>query len=92
MHQVNTEQPRRSQRWRRVRRWLLGLPLLFMIATTLQVLVLRFIDPPFSAFMFARQLHAVQEGDWHFRVAYDWRDFDDISEHLPVAQRTDPTR
>ncbi len=85
MHQESTGQPRQPRRWRRVRRWLLGLPLLFMIATTLQVLVLRFIDPPFSAFMVARQLHAVRGGDGDFRVAYDWRDFDDIAPHLPVA-------
>ena len=68
-----------------MRRWLLVLPLLFLLATTLQVLVLRFIDPPFSAFMVARQLSAVGEGDWRFRVAYDWRDLGDIATHLPVA-------
>ena len=73
------------QRWRRVWRWLLVLPLLFMLATTLQVLVLRFVDPPFSAFMLARQLRAVGEGDWRFRVAHDWRDLGDIAAHLPVA-------
>ena len=85
MHQESSGQPSQSRRWRRVRRWLLALPLLFMVATTLQVLVLRFVDPPFSAFMFARQCHAVRDGDWQFRVAHDWREFDDISAHLPVA-------
>lgn len=72
-------------RWRRVRRWLLVLPLLFMLATTLQVLVLRFVDPPFSAFMVARQLRALGEGDGSFRVAHDWRDLDHIAASLPVA-------
>ena len=86
MHQESGDQAGGpSRRWHRVRRWLLVLPLLFMLATSLQVLVLRFIDPPFSAFMLARQLHAVGEGDWHFRVAHDWRDLDDIAPHLPVA-------
>jgi len=85
MHQESTGQASRPPRWRRVWRWLLVLPLLFMLATTLQVLVLRFVDPPFSAFMLARQLRAVGEGDWHFRVAHDWRDLDDIAAHLPVA-------
>jgi len=85
MHQEDTDPGTRPGRWRRVRRWLLWLPLLFVMATTLQVLVLRFVDPPFSAFMFARQLHAVREGDWDFRIAYDWRDLDDIAGHLPVA-------
>jgi len=85
MHQESRDQADRPRRWRRVGRWLVVLPLLFMLATTLQVLVLRFVDPPFSAFMFARQLRAVGEGDWHFRVANDWRDLDDIAAHLPVA-------
>ena len=85
MHQESRGPTSRSQRWRRLRRWLLALPLLFLMATTLQVLILRFVDPPFSAFMFARQLHAVREGDWDFRIAHDWRDLDDIAAHLPVA-------
>lgn len=56
-----------------------------MLATALQVLVLRFVDPPFSAFMLSRQLDAMGEGDWMFRAAYDWRDLDEISPNLPVA-------
>ena len=36
---------------RRWRRWLWLLPLLFVALTTLQVATLRFVDPPFSAFM-----------------------------------------
>ena len=71
--------------WRRLRRWLLWLPLAFLLLTTLQVLVLRFVDPPSSMFMLARQMQAAGEGDWGFRVAYDWRDRDDIASHLPVA-------
>ena len=53
--------------------------------SVVQVLVLRFVDPPFSAFMAARQLDAVIDRDWGFRVAYDWRDFERISPHLPLA-------
>lgn len=77
----------RSTRPRRLRwrRWLVALPLLFVLATVLQVVVLRFVDPPFSAFMVARQLEAWAEGDWRFRVAYDWRDLEDISAHVPLA-------
>ena len=50
---VNT--PRR-RRWRG---WWWKLPLLFVGFSVLQVLVLRFVDPPFSAFMVARQLDAL---------------------------------
>ena len=53
--------------------------------SVVQVLVLRFVDPPFSAFMAARQLDAVIDRDWGIRVAYDWRDFERISPHLPLA-------
>ena len=61
------------------------MPLLVLFATVLQVLVLRFVDPPISAFMLARQMEAWGEGDWRFRIAYDWRDLDEISPQLPVA-------
>ncbi len=71
----------RRRRWR----WLLWLPLLWLAASVLQVAVLRFVDPPTSAFMLARQGEAWRQGDWGFRVAHDWRDLAQISPHLPLA-------
>ena len=56
-----------------------------MLGTALQVLVLRFVDPPFSAFMAIRQFEAWTDGDFGFRVAYDWRDLDQMAPHVPVA-------
>ena len=47
--------------------------------------MLRFVDPPTSAFMLARQGEAWRQGDWDFRVAHDWRDLAQISPHLPLA-------
>lgn len=70
---------------RRWLHWLWRLPLLLIVLSVLQVLALRFIDPPFTAFMAARQLQALGQGDWTFRVAYDWRDLDAIAPALPVA-------
>lgn len=70
---------------RRWLHWLWKLPLLLVLVSVLQVLVLRFIDPPFSAFMAARQLEAWWQGDRDFRVAYDWRDMAAIAPSLPVA-------
>ena len=61
------------------------MPFLFAAASILQVAVLRFVDPPFSAFMAARQFEAWGEGEMDFRVAYDWRDLQQISPSLPVA-------
>nr|WP_238389715.1 monofunctional biosynthetic peptidoglycan transglycosylase [Pseudoxanthomonas koreensis] len=73
---------RRRHRWLRRLLWL---PLLFVLVTVLQVAVLRFVDPPTSAFMLARQGEAWRQGDWGFRVAHDWRDLEHISPYLPLA-------
>ncbi|HSR64698.1 MAG TPA: monofunctional biosynthetic peptidoglycan transglycosylase, partial [Xanthomonadaceae bacterium] len=69
-------------RWLRRLPWL---PVVFVVASLLQVLVLRFVDPPFSAFMAERQLAAWAEGDWSFRIAHDWRDLRAMAPSLPLA-------
>lgn len=82
----NTAEPAaRPSRWRRCRVWLWRLSLLFVATTVLQVLALRFIDPPFTAFMAGRQAEALGSGDFGFRIAYDWRDLDEISRNVPLA-------
>ena len=74
-----------KSRARRLRAWLWKLPLLFVAVTVLQVLLLRFVDPPFTAFMAARQIEAWTQRDFGFRIAYDWRDLDEISANVPLA-------
>lgn len=74
--------PRRRGRWLRRLLWL---PVLLLGLSVVQVLALRFIDPPFSAFMASRQLRAWASGDWQFRIAHDWRDLDAIAPNLPLA-------
>ena len=69
----------------RLRRWWWKLPLLAVAFSIVQVLVLRFVDPPFSAFMAARQLDALFDGDLRFRMAHDWRDLRAMSPWLPLA-------
>lgn len=72
----------------RGRRWfrrLLWLPVWAVGVSVLQVLALRVIDPPFSSFMAIRQFEALGQGDWRFRVAYDWRDLDQIAGSLPLS-------
>lgn len=73
--------PRRRRWWR----WVLGVPVLLVVASVLQVGVLRFVDPPTSAFMVARQVSAWSHGERGFRLAYEWRDRDRISSNLPLA-------
>ncbi|MEF9977531.1 MAG: monofunctional biosynthetic peptidoglycan transglycosylase [Thermomonas sp.] len=75
-------EPARKRRWRG---WWWKLPLLFVGFSVLQVLLLRFVDPPFSAFMVSRQLDALLAGDTGFRIAHDWRDFERMSPNLPLA-------
>lgn len=70
------------------RRWLRRLllaPLVLLLLSIVQVLALRFVDPPFSSFMAIRQFQAWGEGDWSFRIAHDWRDLDRISPNLMLA-------
>lgn len=77
-----------SRRRGKVRWWrwlLLWLPLLFVLTSVLQVAVLRFVDPPMTAFMIGRYVEAWGEGDRDFVVRYDWRDADEISKQLPLA-------
>lgn len=70
---------------RRWRAWLWKLPLALAALSAVQVVVLRYVDPPFSMFMAARQLDAVLEGDFKFRIAHDWRDLGAMSPNLPLA-------
>ena len=75
----------RGGRRRRFRGWWWKLPLAVMAFTVAQVLVLRWVDPPTSAFMLARQIEAWTSGDGGFRLRYRWVDWDALSPHLPVA-------
>lgn len=75
----------RKRRWRRAWRWLLALPLFFIVLSVGQVLVLRFVDPPTSAFMLGRQVEAWGQGDWKYRTAYQWRDMEAIAPSLPMS-------
>ena len=78
----NAPRGRPRRRWWH---WLWRLPLLLVALSTLQVAALRYIDPPFSAFMAARQVQAWAAGDLGFRVAHDWRDLEAMAPSLPLA-------
>lgn len=78
---TDAARPRRRRWWR----WLVGLPVLLVLASVTQVGVLRFVDPPTSAFMMARQVSALTHGEREFRIVYEWRDRGRISSNLPLA-------
>lgn len=70
---------------RRRGRRLLALPLLFAVASFLQVAVLRFVDPPVSMMMVWRCVEAWGGGDWRFRLRHEWRDLDRMAPSLPIS-------
>ncbi len=68
-------------RWRR----LLWLPVLLAAFSVLQVLALRFIDPPLSTVMVWRYGEALGQGDWKYRLHHQWRDLDQMAPSLPIS-------
>ncbi len=70
---------------RRLRGFWWKLPLLFVGVSVAQVLVLRFVDPPLSAFMVERWVAAAASGNPGFRIQNDWRNLRAISPNLPLA-------
>ncbi|MFT4256736.1 MAG: monofunctional biosynthetic peptidoglycan transglycosylase [Pseudoxanthomonas sp.] len=80
MSKIETTAAPRRRWWR----WLLASPLLFAAASVLQVAVLRFVDPPFSAFMVERQIGVWLHGEARM-MRYQWCDFDEISPWLPLS-------
>ena len=76
-------------RRRRGRSWwvrlVVGLSLLLVLITVLQVAALRFLDPPTSAFMLDRQWQAFRAGDGAFALRYRWTPWEALSPHLPIA-------
>jgi monofunctional biosynthetic peptidoglycan transglycosylase len=62
-----------------------GVPLLFVVVTALQVLALRVIDPPTSAFMLDRQWQAFRNDEAGFTLRHEWVDWNALSPELPIA-------
>lgn len=56
-----------------------------VLASIAQVVALRFIDPPTSAFMLARQVEQWRAPQPGFRIDYRWRDFDAIAPSLMLS-------
>lgn len=75
-----------ARRRRRLWRWLLWLPVLAVLGSVLQVLVLRWVDPVLGGgMMLERRIEAWRAGETGYRQRYQWRDWDRISVSLPLA-------
>jgi monofunctional biosynthetic peptidoglycan transglycosylase len=62
--------------------WLIGI---CVAASVLAVLILRWIDPPYSAFMAQAQISAWTDRDANYVFRHRWVDLDRISPNLPLA-------
>ncbi len=84
---TGSTRPRRQRH--RHRRWRWALTALLLLAapalTVVQVLTLRWLDPPVSAFMLAHRTEAREAGRSDFRIDYRWRDWAALSPELPIA-------
>ncbi|KIP80217.1 monofunctional biosynthetic peptidoglycan transglycosylase [Stenotrophomonas sp. CFBP 13724] len=80
-HKVEAVAARPRWRWRR----LLWLPVLLAAFSVLQVLVLRFVDPPLSTVMVWRYGEALGQGDGKYRLHHQWRDLGQMAPSLPIS-------
>ena len=69
----------------RLWRALAGLVLLFIALSVLAVALLRWIDPPYSAFMAERRIEAWVTHDREYVFRHSWVDLAQISPNLPLA-------
>jgi monofunctional glycosyltransferase len=69
----------------RLVRWFLGLLAICIAASVLIVALLRWINPPFTAFMVQMQLAAWARHDPSYVSRHRWVDLEQISPNLPLA-------
>lgn len=75
-----------SRSWlKRITRWLLWATAGIAAAIVLLVLLLRWVDPPTSAFMIEARVQAAQAGRSGYHTNYQWVDLEQISPHAAIA-------
>jgi monofunctional biosynthetic peptidoglycan transglycosylase len=72
-------------RFPRVVRWGIGVLLGLWLATALHVLVLKFVNPPFTTGMACKWLAARFTGDEYQKPRHHWRSLSEMSSHLVRA-------
>lgn len=68
-----------------MKRWLLGLAIGWVVLTVGPVVVLRFVDPPTTAFMLARRAEASEKNEKGFVLRQQWVPLSRISKELQRA-------
>ena len=66
-------------------RWTLFLVLAWVVLSALAVLMLRWVDPPVSAFMLEARAQATHDGDRGYRTDYEWTSLEHISPNAALA-------
>ena len=69
----------------RLGRWLVWLVAGWIAVTFALVLILRWVDPPASAFMMNARMTALVTGDRTYRQRHQWVDYANISHYAPLA-------
>jgi monofunctional glycosyltransferase len=80
--------PRRTQHGSvagRLLKWIAFAILGCVALSILIVLMLRWLDPPTTAFMLEARLEAASEGDRTYRTDYEWVNLEHISPHAAIA-------
>jgi monofunctional glycosyltransferase len=70
---------------RRLLRWTGIAVTIWLVASILLVLILRFVPPPTSAFMMGRRIDAMLDRQPGFELAYHWTPIARVSSNLPIA-------
>jgi monofunctional biosynthetic peptidoglycan transglycosylase len=66
-------------------KWLAFAILAWVLATSVSVLLLRWVHPFTSAFMLEARIHASLAGDSGYRTEFEWVNLEQISSHAAVA-------
>jgi monofunctional glycosyltransferase len=69
----------------RLLKWIALAILTCVALSVVAVLILRWVDPPTSAFMLEARLNALSEGDRTYRTDYEWVSLENISPHAAIA-------
>src|SRR6185312_1791533 len=70
---------------RKLSKWFAWLFLAWVAVTVLVVGLLRWVDPPTSAFMIASRIDALRAGERGYRLRQEWVDFRDINASVALA-------
>lgn len=66
-------------------KWVRRFIIFILLLTFVPVLVLRWFDPPTSAFMLQRRIEAWRSGQQSFKLKHHWVPWHAISKHAPLA-------